>query len=81
MNSTLDLIIPTKDKGKILAKNLNYLSNISTAIRIVVLDSSRVTDESLKLELTSKSKLSEIIYVKTPNNFTGLQNFQKGRNT
>ena len=39
-SKTLDIIIPTKNNSKILAKNLNYLLNISDRLRVVVMDSS-----------------------------------------
>lgn len=74
----LDIIIPTKDKGHILARNLEHLSNISNLIRIVVLDSSKFIDPQLNEVLLSSNKLSEIRYINTPYEFAVLENFREG---
>lgn len=74
----LDIIIPTKDKGHIVAENLEHLSNISNQIRIVVLDSSKTINSKLQIILSSSNRLSEILYINTPYDFTALQNFQEG---
>ena len=74
-SKTLDIIIPTKNNSKILAKNLNYLLNISDRLRVVVMDSS---DQPSIFSENFKKFKSDIEVYRTPRNFSSVQNFDAG---